>query len=381
MMDTTDRRLIADMQFGFEAGKDLDEEERKTAQQTVTENVRVTLAAFGCVVAEDINRLGCTGVAKMCPADPVKAVQELRIDLAGGGVGLPCFVPPTLFCLGHNTIGGLEDKQKQYHAEHVPTISRALTPEEEAKVAATDRVRRMKRTDAEEFIAGRSAAEAEEERLWDATAGDGLDEESSRGYDIWARDRGRVLAAIAGVGEIGIQRATLLRTVRMESTFLETILNTLREERSITKAHSADRGEVYTVTPVGAVEAVRATSRSGAESFQATCAIPPAWKCEEHTKTDWGCRHCIAQAVVEGSLEPTYVVLMSTTAASDVDVDVDAAASDTDTTASAAPAEGPIGEVAGVDVPGYIEDLNEAGCDRIGLFVRVATFTRKLSRD
>jgi len=259
-MDMTDRRLISEMQFGLEAGKELGEEERKAEQQRVTEHVRVLLGECGCVVADDINRLGCTGVARMFPANPITTGAELRMDLAGGGVGLPCFVPPTLFCLVHNTIGGLEDKQKAYFTDEVGKVSRALTDAEAATVAAMDRVRRMKRTDAEEFIAGRSAAEADEVAGDDGA--DVIDGQLSRaeldvalGRDIWSCDRGRVLTAIAGAGEFGIQRATLLRTVRMESTFLEMILNTLREEFSISLSRDADRGEVYKITAVGAVEA------------------------------------------------------------------------------------------------------------------------------
>ncbi len=269
MIDMTDRRLISDMQFGFEAGKDLDEEDRKVKQVAVTKGVQETLAFCGCVVADDINRLGCTGTAKAFPESAVHMVQELRIDLAGGGVGLPCFVPPTLFCLGHNTIGGLEDKQKQYHAECVPMISRALTPEEEAKVAATDRVRRMKRTDAEEFIAGRSAAEAEE--------------------------------AVRGGEEAEVD------------------LNQFRLGR------------------------------------------PFVWTCEEHTKTDWACRHCLAQAIVEGALEPMLGLVAGSG------------------TADGFTPEMP--RLTGAGVEAQLPALNASGTDRAELWVRVATFTRKLSRD
>jgi len=282
MIDMTDRRLISEMQFGFEAGKGLSEEDRAAAQAAVTDRVRAALIAYGCTIADDINRLGCTGVAKMCPApvDPVAAIEALRIDLAGGGVGLPCFVPPTRFCLGHNTIGGLEDKQTPYHSSYVSAISRALTPEEEAKVAATDRVRRMKRTDAEEFIAGRSAAEAEE---------------AVRGTDAAEPDDNARLDAL------------------------------LRE-----------------------VEA------------KLQCASLPPWKCEEHAKTDWACRHCVAQAIVEGALTPTYYGEASG-GAEDARTLIQTATQD--------------------DVQAWLNEMDTAGATQTHLFVRVATFTRKLSRD
>jgi len=63
---------------------------------------------------------------------------------------------------------------------------------------------------------------------------------------VWEKDRQRVLDAIEGHKQIGISRRDLLRRVRMESTFLETILNTLREEASIVKS-TDPRGEVYRV--------------------------------------------------------------------------------------------------------------------------------------
>lgn len=63
---------------------------------------------------------------------------------------------------------------------------------------------------------------------------------------IWERDRQRVLDAIEAQRQIGISRRDLLRRVRMESTFMEQILNTLREEMSIERI-TDHRGEVYRV--------------------------------------------------------------------------------------------------------------------------------------
>ncbi len=60
---------------------------------------------------------------------------------------------------------------------------------------------------------------------------------------VWERDRQRVLDVIESHKDIGIPRRELLRRVRMESTFLETIINTLREEMSIVMT-SDNRGQI-----------------------------------------------------------------------------------------------------------------------------------------
>ncbi len=277
MIDTTDRRPIETMQFGYEAGKDLSEEERKKAQEFVTAGVRAFLDQCGCVVADDINRLGCTGVARVllesAPEKIVEQIQHLRIDMAGGGVGLPCFVPPTLFCLAHNTIGGLEDGQQAHHTEMVALISRELTPEEAAKVSAMNVARKIKtREGIEEYMAGNSAAEADE----------------------------------APEGVTGEEPST------QEEPDID--LNQFRVGR-------------------------------------------PAWKCPEHTTTNWGCRFCVAQAIVEGPLEPGYIVMQHDLPPQ---------------TSYAISAE---------NMEKVLQAWNADGVNKARIYVLAATFTRKLSRD
>lgn len=98
------------------------------------------LGACGVKVAEDINRLGCTGVIAHA-GHTIDDVKFLRIGLAGSGVGLPCFVPPMRYCLAHTTIGGLEHGQKAHYQEYVETISRDLTPQEHARVELIEKMR------------------------------------------------------------------------------------------------------------------------------------------------------------------------------------------------------------------------------------------------
>ena len=121
-----DERLIAEMPF---AGGD---------------KVRQALTKCGCRVARDIEALGCTG-ASHCGLT-IEEITELRLGLAGGGVGLPCFVPPNRFCLAHNTIGGLLPDQTAFFPNVTPNISRELTPKEAGRVEFTEAIRRNARS-------------------------------------------------------------------------------------------------------------------------------------------------------------------------------------------------------------------------------------------
>lgn len=78
------------------------------------------------------------------------------------------------------------------------------------------------------------------------------------------------------------------------------------------------------------------------------------WKCDAHVETDWTCRHCLAQAIVEGELTPVIRVA------------------------------GPmgVGEVEASDVDAKLVELNDKGSvDHVEVFVQAAKFTRKLARD
>jgi hypothetical protein len=255
-----DTRSINDMPFGAGAP------DREAEAQWV----RATLATCDVHVAEDIELLGCTGAYAVLQhdmpegaltGDPVLttlgAIKRLRLGLAGGGVGLPCFVPIDRFCLAHNTIGGLEPGQAQRHADQVNAISRELTPEEKGKIAVIELARKKGRKDpiaASDILAGRDES---------------------------------VLEDAAPIAE-----------------------------------------------PIAAPKHTA------------------VWKCQEHTNTDWKCRYCIAQAIVDGPLAPVLFV----------DDGEDAIAS-------------------GNTVEESIAAFDAGGKSRTCVNVRVATFTRKLSRD
>jgi len=61
---------------------------------------------------------------------------------------------------------------------------------------------------------------------------------------IWERDRQRVLDVIESRGRLGILRKDLLRQVRMETNFLESVLDTLRQEASI-EIITGPRGQMF----------------------------------------------------------------------------------------------------------------------------------------
>jgi hypothetical protein len=102
---------------------------------------RAALARCGAKIAQDVIELGCTGIAKH--GANAEQIKRLRAGLAGSGLGLPCYVGPDRYCLAHETIGGLQEGQRQRHPEHVAAISRELAANERAHVAVIEAARRQ----------------------------------------------------------------------------------------------------------------------------------------------------------------------------------------------------------------------------------------------
>jgi len=109
------------------------------------EQVRRILCTIGCTTDDDIVRLGCVGLVAEFERNPSSVMEDSRSNLTiaafirenmqGSGCGLPCYVPPTRFCLVHNTIGGLQQGQAARHATWVPNVSRELNSDERKHVA------------------------------------------------------------------------------------------------------------------------------------------------------------------------------------------------------------------------------------------------------
>ena len=260
-----DTRPIDEMPFGSGAAD----------PQAVAKTVRATLRTCGVNVAHEIEELGCTGAA--AKGLSITQIAELRMGLAGGGVGLPCFVPPTRYCLAHSTIGGLQINQAQRFPNQVDLISRELSPRERGHVELIEASRRVRGSNLDDRI---------------MKTGDALG-----GRDL----------------PLGVE--------------LEGPEDDAEEEP--------------------ASEALVPTSTT-------------AWVCAEHRKPVWSCRYCVAQMVVDGPLEPIYV-----TVPRECDTDV------------LVPNYGIGAESLGDE----IERLTVAGVGKLYVYVRAATFTRKLARD
>jgi len=127
-----DNRSIDDMAFG----------DGFPDREAVAERVRAALRACGVNFAHEIETLGCTGA--LAKGLSVEDIRELRMGLGGGGVGLPCFVPPTRFCLAHNTIGGLQEQQQPRYPEQTDKISRPLNAAEKGQMEYIESARRVR---------------------------------------------------------------------------------------------------------------------------------------------------------------------------------------------------------------------------------------------
>jgi hypothetical protein len=165
-IDWTDRRKLEDLPFGAV----FPESERASISIMVNE----TLHKCGVEIAEDISKLGCTGLAAaeknniFSIDDGVIAFfKRVRLGVGGSGCTLPCFVPPTRYCLVHETIGGLQEGQAQCFPEMVEKVSRELRPHERKHVEVVESARRVEaRTENDRLNAARDIVmgeDAEEE--------------------------------------------------------------------------------------------------------------------------------------------------------------------------------------------------------------------------
>lgn len=255
------------------------------------DDIRNVLRSCGVKTAGDIEQLGCTGAAKF--GLPPEGIKNLRLGIGGGGVGLPCFVPVTRYCLAHGTIGGLQQGQKQFYPDQVDAISRPLTPKEKGTVELIEASRRVQ----------------------GGTMGDRL-----------------------------LRTADALSGRELPKGF---------EASSIFDAEPI----IADMTPAAAAERIvqeRPVARDGSYMVD----LPEPWKCPDHPKTNWACRYCVAQAIVDGPLVPTYFV-ESPHPTGDTEYDT-------------VPAE---------EVDPHVQSCNEQGCDEVNLYVRAARFTRRLARE
>lgn len=142
------------------------------AREEALLRIRQMFIEAGTLTAQAIIEHGCTGlVGRLTPKDPrtpfvparapLVRVAFAREHMAGAGFGIPCYVPPDRFCLVHNTIGGLQDRQVARHSEFLNLVSRELTPEEAKHAAAVGAL--IKQTGAKEAKKRFGAEEAKDD--------------------------------------------------------------------------------------------------------------------------------------------------------------------------------------------------------------------------
>lgn len=239
-MDWSDNRPLAKLQFAIEAPT-----EERTAR---AERVRALLARAGVAVADDIGALGCTGLIATASFEECVFVRE---NIAGAGTGLPCFVPPTRFCLVHNVIGGLQEKQRPLFPENVERISRELTEAEAMRVVSMEELRRTKGADVIERI--RNTAE----RL---NSGESVVEEFEEGFQ--------------------------------EPNISPSPISLLPEAEKIAEKLAAE-----------ALPTVRARLKAFPVDDRGRTRL-----CGEHTELNWCCRECVAQEILNGAYEPPLLM-------------------------------------------------------------------------
>lgn len=270
-----DTRSIDEMPFGSGAED----------QQGAAKTVRDMLRKCGVSIAHEIEELGCTGAS--AKGLMITEIYALRMGLAGGGVGLTCFVPPTRYCLAHSTIGGLQVGQASRFTEEIEKISRDLSPRERGQIELTEAARRVRGGDMSERLM----------KTADALGGRDL--------------------------PLGVE---------LESD-----------------AEDDDDGEE--------LSDIVARNRE----------ISHGWTCPEHRTPLWQCRYCVAQTIVEGPLEPTFVVQSLTVRAPGEPLNPGGNGVFTRPSA---------GELASA-----LEKFDGEGVNDVIVYVRAATFSRKLARD
>lgn len=336
-----DKRPIAELNFGVD---------NPETTASVTADLRELFTAAGCQIAEDIAHVGCTGLYKhLCfegtravgastpkteiEADALNTCIHVRKNMAGAGIGLTCFVGPDRFCLVHNTIGGLQERQEQKHAEVVGNISRDLTAKERGHVELVQHARRIR---------GKKNSERMTSAM-DALTGEKLPAE------LVPENPSAPPASDVAHLDVSAPVASASASAGMPLTRLMQLLHRTALDRQLDLVL-----EFAKLLP----DDIRSTVGGLALLVAET---PEPWKCSEHAAPLWTCRFCAAQAVVDGPFEPKY--LMAPTDYANL-VTTDA-----------------IDEVAPAEVDATVARLADAGATAIGLYVKATAWRERFVRD
>lgn len=241
----------------------------KAEREAVAASVRQLLGAAEITTAQAIIEHGCTGL--FGKLNSIEAVREVRDNMGGSQIGLPCYIGNDRYCLIHQTIGGLQENQEPKFAKYATAISRELT-------------------------------------------------DAERGY-----------------------RKVVENARRKQGP------NRMADAREMLQADE---------------EARRKRHKNGGVTDQETTlpSSPPDladhFKCAEHGELFLGCRFCVAQAIVEGPLEPKFFVHHGEATSIMLDDWRD-----------------------GTAAQEKLDQLTDSGVNKAAVYALVASFRRKLARD
>lgn len=338
-LDWTDHRPLVDLVFA-------------DGKEPNATNVRITLAAAGVVVAEDIALLGCTGLfGKLFVAQGFSASAAIntcafvRKNMGGAGLGLTCFIGSDRYCLIHDTIGGLEKGQAQRHAEHVPAISRDLSDKERGHIALVEAVRRTKGGSNVDRIV----------KSMDMLAGEKL----PAGFETGSAADADVESPAEIATRLGVFPPAL------DAMSGDAVIDLVRAGLCVVKAavEVGAGAEIIDNAMVGMPAAIRQELR--AIALLASHAIAePNWKCPEHDKFFAKCRYCVAAGVAAGPLQPS---LLAASGAMPHTIDMNTLVSLAD---------------AGLEMEEILKEQDESGVsEAVAVFAKAATWRRRLVMD
>ncbi len=289
--------------------------------------------------AQDIIDEGCTGLGARGMS--VEEITKFRLGLAGSGVGLPCYVGPDRFCLAHNVIGGLQEGQEQRHAGAVNAISRELTVPERAHIAVMETARRANRDSVRDALSGHRLPDDFLKEVGAVIEGPHVPPELA--------DAPAPPAPPASPAPASIPAGTVMAVVPAGHVPPAPAIH----------FECVACGAVYPWPVPGLPADVQPKERRCTRCFALPDDAEVRFKCPDHDETTWHCRFCAAAELVRGGLSPAFLMGHA----------VGTAVAMEDMT-----------ELNGQDIAERLTKFEEAGVDGAVLFVKVARWTRKLSR-
>lgn len=308
--------------------------------------LRDAFSRCGLTVAQDIIEMGCTGFAGK--GFTVEEIKRIRLGLAGSGVGLPCYVGVDRFCFAHNVIGGLQEGQDQRHAAYVNQISRELEASERAHVAVMETARRTPKDDVRDALIGHRVPEEFLKQVGEVIGGPQVPPELAGEAP---RGPTATEAEVPAPAAAPVRAGTMMAVVAPAGT--PTAPPAIHFQCAACDA-------VYPWPIPGLPADAHPPERRCPRCFAKPDDAEIRFKCPDHDETTWHCRFCTAAELVRGGLSPKFLMGHAADGTTVMMEDMT--------------------ELNGQDIAERLKKFEEAGVDGAVLFVKVARWTRKLSR-